>query len=130
MKKILIVVFFLTTILFSCTQGYGTAYSRKKLTIYYTNNKDLDAVKKLADFWFSKALISNKPQSIRFLNIDTVRQVQLIQSPNFTTKTLNFESIKNLQELEDNLNETVFFKNNVDVVICDSRFNVINNLNY
>ena len=130
MKKILFVVFFLTTILFSCTQGYGTAYNRKKLTIYYTNNKDLDAVKKLADFWFSKELISNKPQSIRFLNIDSVSQVQLIQSPNFTTKTLNFESIKNLQELEDNLNETVFFKNNVDVVICDSRFNVINNLNY
>jgi hypothetical protein len=130
MKKILYIIFVLTASLYSCTQGYGTAYIRKNLTIYYTTSIELDAVKKLANYWFSHELISDKPQTIRFFHVDSVYQIQLVKSPGFNLKTLNFEAIKNLQTLEDELNKTVFSRINVDVVICDSRFNVINNLNY
>ena len=50
--------------------------------------------------------------------------------PGFNAKSPDFDVIKDLQTLEDDLNRTVFFKNKVDIVICDSRFNVVNDLNY
>jgi hypothetical protein len=43
---------------------------------------------------------------------------------------LKFEEIEEIQKLENDLNKTIFKENKVDVVICDSRFNVTNDLNY
>jgi len=130
MKKILYIIFVISAILVSCTQGYGTAYIRKNLTIYYTNTKDLEVVKKLAGYWFENKLITDKQQTIRVFHVDSVCQLQLIHSTNFNSKKMNFEAIKNLQLLEDDLNRTIFSMNKIDVVICDTRFNVQNNLNY
>jgi uncharacterized protein YdiU (UPF0061 family) len=91
---------------------------------------EFDLLKKLADYWFSHELISEKSQTIRFFFTDSISQVQLIKVPGFNAKSPDFDVIKDLQTLEDDLNRTVFFKNKVDIVICDSRFNVVNDLNY
>jgi hypothetical protein len=130
MKKNLFFAFILILVIYSCAKGYGTTFIKNNLTIYYNNEKELNVVRKLADYWFSHELISEKPQTIRFLHSDSISQVQLIKKPTFNAESMDFESIKNLQALEDDLNLRVFSKNKVDVVICDSRFNVVNDLNY
>lgn len=130
MKKIVISNLIILSLVLSCAKGYGTAYIQKNLTIYYTNDKELSNVKKLADYWFSHELISEKSQTIRFFYTDSISQVQLIKVSGFNAKSPDFDVIKDLQTLEDDLNRTVFFKNKVDIVICDSRFNVVNDLNY
>lgn len=117
-------------VLSACAKGYGDAYIQKNLTVYYNNEKDMNSAKKLSDYWISRGLILDKPQTIRYFHTDSVSQVQLIKTPNSNVKTLNFGAIKELQSLEDELNNIIFSKNKIDIVICDSRFNVINNLNY
>ncbi len=130
MKQFLVFSIFLCVLLYSCVKGYGTAYIQNNLTIYYTNENDLNVTKKLVDYWISHELISKKPQTLRFLNSDSVCQLQLIKSSNFNMKSLNFNEIKEIQMLENDLNKTVFIKNKIDIVICDSRFNIINDMNY
>jgi hypothetical protein len=130
MGKLILLCLILIEIICSCTKGYGTVHVQKNLTIYYNNNKDVNTVKELANYWISRKLILDKPQTIRYFHADTICQLQLIKTPSFNPKTLNFDAIKELQNLEDELNGTIFSKNKVDVVICDSRFNVLNNLNY
>ncbi len=128
-------IFFLcvliSCIMFSCSKGYGNSYLQKNLTVYYTNNNDLNLVKKLADYWFLNGLIGAKSQTIR-LNTEgeNNRQLQLIAVKNLDVKSLKFDDISKLQALENELNKTIFKGNEVDVVLCDSRFNILNNLNY
>jgi len=131
MKSRLVILYFVVAIFSSCSKGYGTAYIQKNLTVYYTNDKDLDSAKKLADYWFDQKLIGNKPQTIRLVyNDKKPRQVQLLANEISQVKSLDFKELKALQDLENDLNKTVFKNSEIDVVICDSRFNVINDLNF
>jgi hypothetical protein len=117
--------------MFSCSKGYGTSYVQKNLTVYYTNNNDLNLVQKLADYWFSNGLIGTKAQTIRLITEGkNNRQLQLIAVKNLDVKSLKFDDISKLQTLENELNQTIFKGNEVDVVLCNSRFIVTNNLNY
>ena len=117
--------------MFSCSKGYGTSYVQKNLTVYYTNNNDLNLVQKLADYWFLNGLIGAKAQTIRLITEGkNNRQLQLIAVKNLDVKSLKFDDISKLQTLENELNQTIFKGNEVDVVLCNSRFIVTNNLNY
>jgi hypothetical protein len=118
-------------ILFSCVKGYGTAYVKNNLTVYYTIDSDLDYSKKIAQFWFDNKLIQNKEQFIRICNPpNQAKQIQLIAIDVLDAKKLDFEELNRLQELENQLNATIFKSSKIDVVLCDNRFNVINDLNY
>lgn len=130
MRLLFFICLIFIEVISSCAKGYGSVYVQKNLTIYYNNDKEVNIVKELANYWISHNLILDKPQTIRYYHSDSVSQVQLIKTPNFNVKTLNFDAIKELQSLEDELNHIIFSKNKIDIVICDSRFNVINNLNY
>ncbi len=129
--RLLIICFLISSVVSSCSKGYGTSYIQKNLTVYYTNRNDLKLAKKLADYWFVNGLIGVKSQSIRVFNVDNKnRQVQLIALKKLDVNSLKFEEIEEIQKLENDLNKTIFKDNKVDVVICDSRFNVTNDLNY
>jgi hypothetical protein len=130
-KRLLIICFLISNVVSSCSKGYGTSYIQKNLTIYYTNKNDLKLAKSLADYWFTNGLIGEKKQAIRLFNLDNKnRQVQLIALKKIDANSLKFEEIEEIQKLENDLNKTIFKDNKVDVVICDSRFNVTNDLNY
>lgn len=129
--RLLIICFLISSVVSSCLKGYGTSYIQKNLTVYYTNRNDLKLAKKLADYWFVNGLIGDKAQTIRVFNVDNKnRQVQLIALKKLDVNSLKFEEIEEIQKLENDLNKTIFKDNKVDVVICDSRFNVTNDLNY
>lgn len=129
--RLLIICFLISSFVSSCSKGYGTSYIQKNLTVYYTNKNDLKLAKKLADYWFVNGLIGDKAQTIRVFNVDNKnRQVQLIALKKLDVNSLKFEEIEEIQKLENDLNKTIFKDNKVDVVICDSRFNVTNDLNY
>jgi len=129
--RLLIICFLISSVVSSCSKGYGTSYIQKNLTVYYTNRNDLKLAKKLADYWFVNGLIGDKAQTIRVFNVDNKnRQVQLIALKKLDVNSLKFEEIEEIQKLENDLNKTIFKDNKVDVVICDSRFNVTNDLNY
>lgn len=116
---------------YSCVKGYGTAYVENNLTIYCTNNSDLSSAKSLAKFWFDNKLIQNKEQFIRINVIpNKPRQIQLIANNVKIAKQLSYEELSKLQWLENQLNSTIFKDSKIDVVVCDNRFNVINDLNY
>lgn len=130
-NHLLVICFLVSTVVSSCSKGYGTSYIQKNLTVYYTNKNDLKLAKYLADYWFANDLIGEKAQTIRLFNSDDKnRQVQLIALKELDVNSLKFEEIEEIQKLENDLNKTIFKENKVDVVICDSRFNVTNNLNY
>jgi hypothetical protein len=130
-KRLLIICFLISNVVSSCSKGYGTSYIQKNLTIYYTNKNDLKLAKSLADYWFTNGLIGEKKQAIRLFLLDNKsRQVQLIALKKIDANSLKFEEIEEIQKLENDLNKTIFKDNKVDVVICDSRFNVTNDLNY
>jgi hypothetical protein len=129
--KVYIGLISLIFLFFSCAKGYGTTYVSENLTIYYTIPSDLNQVKALAVFWKENELMGKKNQSLRLFKLENGSyQVQLIATKNEDSKTLKFDEIKMLQELENQLNKEVFQKNKIDLVICDSRFKVLNNLNY
>ena len=129
--KVYIGLISLIFLFFSCAKGYGTTYVSENLTIYYTIPSDLNQVKALAVFWKKNELMGKKNQSLRLFKLENGSyQVQLIAAKNEDSKTLKFDEIKMLQELENQLNKEVFQKNKIDLVICDSRFKVLNNLNY
>lgn len=129
--KVYIGLISLIFLFFSCAKGYGTTYVSENLTIYYTIPRDLNQVKALAVFWKENELMGKKNQSLRLFKLENGSyQVQLIATKNEDSKTLKFDEIKMLQELENQLNKEVFQENKIDLVICDSRFKVLNNLNY
>ena len=131
MKGCLIIFLFTVFIVSSCAKGYGTTYVSDNLIIYYSIPSDLNQVKALAEFWKKNELMGKKNLSLRLFKFDNGSyQVQLIATKNEDSKTLKFDEIKMLQELENQLNKEVFQKNKIDLVICDSRFKVLNNLNY
>jgi hypothetical protein len=130
-KRLFIICFLISNVVSSCSKGYGTSYIQKNLTVYYTNKNDLKLAKSLADYWFTNGMIGEKKQAIRLFNLDNKnRQVQLIALKKIDANSLKFEEIEEIQKLENDLNKTIFKDNKVDVVICDSRFNVTNDLNY
>jgi hypothetical protein len=129
MIKIFPIFFFL--ILFSCVKGYGVAYVKNNLTVYYTIDSDLQSAKLLADFWFNNQLINNKKQFLRINYVpNKPRQIQLVANDPIAAKKMNFEELNLLQNIENQLNESIFKTAKIDLVLCDNRFNVVNDLNY
>ena len=131
MKGFLLVFLLPLIFLSSCAKGYGTAYVSEDVTIYYYSPKDLNQVKLLADFWKKNVLSKDKKQSLHLFRTEKgVYQLQLIASKSEFAKKLEFDEIKLLQDLENKLNKEVFTQNKIDLVICDSRFTVLNDLNF
>ena len=131
MKGCLIVFLFTVFIVSSCAKGYGTVYVTGNVSIYYYSPNDLNQVKTLAEFWNRNNLSKKKKQFLRVFKTDKGNyQLQLIVSKSELAHNLKFDEIKLLQELENKLNTEVFTQNKVDLVICDSRFTVLNDLNF
>ncbi len=131
MKGCLIIVLFTVFIVSSCAKGYGTTYVSGDVSIYYYSPEDLNQVKALAEFWNRNNLSNKKKQFLRIVKTDKGNyQLQLIASNSELAHRLKFDEIKLLQELENKLNMEVFTQNKTDLVICDSRFTVLNDLNF
>ena len=131
MKGCLIIFLFTVFIVSSCAKGYGTAYVTGNVSIYYYSPNDLNQVKTLAEFWNRNNLSKKKKQFLRVFKTDKGNyQLQLIVSKSELVHNLKFDEIKLLQELENKLNKEVFTQNKIDLVICDSRFTVLNDLNF
>jgi hypothetical protein len=131
MKGCVIVFLFTVFIVSSCAKGYGTAYVSGNVSIYYYSPNDLNQVKTLAEFWNRNNLAKKKKQFLRVFKTGKGNfQLQLIASKSELANNLKFDEIKLLQELENKLNKEVFTQNKIDLVICDSRFTVLNDLNF
>lgn len=131
MKGCLIVFLFTVFIVSSCAKGYGKVYVTGNVSIYYYSPNDLNQVKTLAEFWNRNNLSKKKKQFLRVFKTDKGNyQLQLIVSKSELVHNLKFDEIKLLQELENKLNKEVFTQNKIDLVICDSRFIVLNDLNF
>jgi hypothetical protein len=131
MKGCALVFLFSVLILLSCAKGYGTAYVSGDVSIYYYSPEDLNQVKALAEFWNRNNLSNKKKQFLRIVKTDKGNyQLQLIAFKSELAQRLKFDEIKLLQGLENKLNKEVFTQNKIDLVICDSRFTVLNDLNF
>ncbi len=131
MKGCLIVFLFTVFIVSSCAKGYGTVYVSGNVSIYYYSPSELNQVKTLAEFWIKNNLAKKKKQFLRVFKTDKGNyQLQLIVSKSELENKLKFDELKLLQELENKLNKEIFIQNKIDLVICDSRFTVLNDLNY
>ncbi len=129
--KVYLYFFLIPFLFFACAKGYGTSFVSGDITIYYNAPSELNEVKILADFWTKNGISGNKKQFLRLYKTDKGdRQLQIIATKPEMGKALKFEEIKLLQELENKLNKEVFIKDKIDLVICDSRFTVLNDLNY
>jgi hypothetical protein len=107
-NRLLLIYFLISSVISSCSKGYGTSYIQKNLTVYYTNKNDLKLAKSLADYWFENGLIGDKAQTIRVFNVDNNRQVQLIALKKIDANSLKFEENDTLFKKDDLLFATSY----------------------
>lgn len=112
----------------SCTESSGNQIVGRNLTVYYTDIDDEVIAEKLALYWRDRDLISSTKQDIRLVKNKNNYELQIIALDSKEIKNMPFLERKLLLDLQRNLEDSIT-KVPLEIVICDSQFKPIYNIN-
>tara|TARA_B100000401_G_C52513012_1_gene580561 strand:+ start:222 stop:677 length:456 start_codon:yes stop_codon:yes gene_type:complete len=123
-KSLLIYLFF---IFISCENRVDFYVNNDQIKVFYENQNDSVIAKDLMNYWIDNKLVGSSCQYIRLSSEnDSLYKLQLIfTDTTYYKKQLSFSDFKNLYQLENDLNQTVFDKTQLKISLCDHSFNEI-----
>ena len=123
-KTLLIYLFF---IFISCENRVDFYVNNDQIKVFYENQNDSVIAKDLMNYWIDNKLVGSSCQYIRLSSEnDSLYKLQLIfTDTTYYKKQLSFSDFKNLYQLENDLNQTIFDKTQLKISLCDRSFNEI-----
>jgi hypothetical protein len=126
--KKLYFLFLLATIV-SCSEDFGSEVVGGNLTVFYTNAEDKLLASDFVLFYKNNNLILTEPQHIQITRIKKGYRVNIIAKDVKEAQKMNFKNRKALLKLHGMLQNSVFIKNKVDLIVCDDQFKPIIKIN-
>ena len=131
LKKGLFII--LTILIASCSTDEGSRVVGDNLSVYYTSEWNESFAEKIAVYWKDNDLISGEKQDMKLIEYKNSYQLCIIANQTDSIETLPFEERKLLLELQKDLQETVFNKEEggmpVEIVLCNNKFETIYTIN-
>lgn len=124
-----IILLFLFTALFSCSDEYGNKVKGGNLTVYFTNDKDESLASDLAIFWKNNGLLTGEPQDLQISRSSKGYILSIIAREPKSIGKMPFEERKALTDLQSMVRDSVFKEKRVQLIICDNQFKPILNIN-
>ncbi len=101
---------------------------RGPLKIYFSETTNEKIVGEFADYWIQEKYTGARPQNIKITEDKTndIFQIRLILRKDFSAETkINFEELKLLDQIQQDLNTFVFQEKKCELVICDNKFQTL-----
>ena len=101
---------------------------RGALKVYFEESTNDKIIGNFADFWIQEKYIGSRPQNIKITEDKNagVFQIRLILREDFSPETkINFEELKLLGQIQQDLNTHVFQNKKCELIICDNKFQTI-----
>ena len=122
------VILCLSGLLFACNLTGEKVIDRGLLKIYFSESANEKIISKFADYWIQEEYIGARHQNIKITEDKTkdIFQIRLILRKDFSAETkINFEELKLLDQIQQDLNTFVFQKKKCELVICDNKFQTL-----
>lgn len=122
------VILCVSGLLFACNMTGEKVMDRGPLKIYFSETTNEKIVGEFADYWIQEKYIGARPQNIKITEDKTndIFQIRLILRKDFSAETkINFEELKLLDQIQQDLNTFVFQKKKCELVICDNKFQTL-----
>ncbi|MEO9533160.1 MAG: hypothetical protein ABJG68_09500 [Crocinitomicaceae bacterium] len=108
----------------SCQASFGNRYERGNLEIFYPNTM-VNFVEPLADYFEENDLIFDAPQSIQLGSSELQDEeptlfLKMVQ--NDAHQEFTEDELKNVQLLEEDLQEKIFGNANFKIILCNGNF--------
>tara|TARA_B100001758_G_C18282828_1_gene542623 strand:- start:431 stop:886 length:456 start_codon:yes stop_codon:yes gene_type:complete len=128
MNKLLLIYLFF--IFISCENRADFYINNDQIKVFYENQNDSVLAQDLMNYWIDNKLVGSSFQNIRLSSEnDSLYKLQLIFTDTTHYKSqLSFLDLKNLYQLENDLNQTIFINNQLKISLCDNSFNEIMSL--
>lgn len=124
--------FFVIALLFillsACKMTGERVVDRGQLKVYFSDSTDEKIIVKFADFWIQENYIEDRPQNIKITEGTTneAYQIRLILREDFSPEMkIDFEELKLIGQIQQDLNSRVFQEKKCEIVICDNKFQTI-----
>ncbi len=115
-------------LLSACNMTGEKVVDRGPLKVYFSDSTDEKIIGKFADYWIQEKYIGARAQNIKITEdtANEVYQIRLILRKDFSPEMkINFEELKCLGQIQQDLNTHVFMKKKCELVICDNKFQTI-----
>ena len=113
--------FILFIFLFSCSSDQGNKVIGDQLSVYYDSPQDERLAEEVANYWRDNGFLTGEKQDVRILNQKDKFKVLLIESESFKNDELPFNERKLLNDLKNDLQETIFHST-LELIICNQKF--------
>lgn len=126
MKSPLLIL--LLILLSSCIKSHGEYLETENVVVYYDLEEDKKYAEKLMDFWIDNKYSGKRKQYLKISRSEDNKTylVKVIIRNDFNPAEITFEEIQLFNEIQEQLNKTIFIKQPCQIAICDSHFKVLN----
>lgn len=118
----------LTVFLSSCGIPMGNRIDKGNLKVYYLEGVTKEDAIDFANFWVDEGYVGEQEQIIQLEAVDDIVWVKIIESINYQDEPLSIHEQAMLQEIERDLNKSVFDKNAI-LQITDNTFRPLDRVN-
>lgn len=106
----------------SCTDSTDSQVSGGDFTVHFDNPKDKQIAVKLVEFWKSEHLITSKKQDIKMVRTKSGFDLYLVSTVRKPGDQLSFEELEAISILKKRLENQIFRKESVEIIISDENF--------
>ena len=121
-------IFLFCSILVACGTDYGHQIVGGNLTIYFDDIDDQEVAENIALFWRDKKLMSDEKQDLKLIHNDDGHHLFLIAHEPDVASEMPFDERKLLLDLQKELRDHLD-KQDIDLVICNDKFEPVYNIN-
>jgi len=107
----------------SCTDNTDSQVSGGDFTVHFDNPKDKQIAVKLGEFWKSEDLITSKKQDIKMVRTKSGFDLYLVSTVRKPGDQLSFEEVEAISILKKRLENQIFRKESVEIIISNENFN-------
>lgn len=127
--KLLTKLFLCVLILVSCVDDHGNRVEGGELTVYFDRNEDLQLATAVAAFWKENNLLTGIKQDLKLFYQDSTHYIYLIKRDDAEIVSFDIKERKLLLELQSQLQDSLFKKSSLELVISDDHFKPLMNIN-
>lgn len=124
MKPLLFI--FTLLLVSSCLKGHGNELEKENVVVYFDEG-DESYAQKLLDFWIRNKYNGKRKQYVKISRRQHNKSylVKVILRDDFNPNEITFREIELFNQIQEELNESVFVKKPCELAICDKYFKVL-----
>jgi hypothetical protein len=117
------------TLFCACSENLGNRIEATNLTVFFEDKSDFETAKKIAYFWKENELIGSKHQHLKLRKSKNTYFIHLIANDKNKIKQIKIDEIKLLLDLQNEIDSILPKKFKTNILICNSSFEPIFNIN-